>query len=74
MPGNLGNFPDTIVYMTKVPYLCAQILNKKSAFSPATVVFEKKKTNTNQQRIGCLVYPVITQIVNGPVEIMEELE
>jgi hypothetical protein len=25
----------------KEPFLCAQILNEKSAFSPATVVFEK---------------------------------
>ena len=28
------------VFQTKVPYLCAQIMNIKSAFSPATVVFE----------------------------------
>ena len=44
------------------PSLCAQILNEKSAFSPGTVVFEKYKTITNQERIGCLVYPEITQI------------
>ena len=25
----------------KVPHICAGILNEKSAFSPATVVFEK---------------------------------
>ena len=40
----------------------SQILNEKSAFSPGTVVFEKYKTITNQERIGCLVYPEITQI------------
>ena len=27
--------------MTKVPYLCARIMNEKSAISPATFVFEK---------------------------------
>ena len=37
----------------EVPYLSAQILNEKSAFSPATA---------NQQRICCLVYPESTQI------------
>ena len=44
------------------PSLSAQILNEKSAFSPATVVFESK-TNTNQERIGYLVYPEITQMI-----------
>ena len=45
----------------KGPSLYARILNEKSAFSPATVVFEKKDYYY-QERIGCLVYPEITQI------------
>ena len=34
---------------------------RKSVFSPATLSL-KIKTITNQQRIGCLVYPEITEI------------
>ena len=39
----------------------AQILNEKSAFSPATVVFEKYDYYQSTGN-GCLVYPEITQI------------
>ena len=31
----------SVVFQTKGSSLCAQILNEKSAFSPASVVFEK---------------------------------
>ena len=78
MHGNLGNFPDTFprynsVYDKGTIPLRSNSEQKIGFFSGHSCLW-KKKTNTNQQRIGCLVYPVITQIVNGPVEIMEELE
>ena len=37
---NILMFTSNNVYK-EIPYLSAQILNEKSAFSPATVVFEK---------------------------------
>jgi len=38
---------------------------RKIGFSPVPVKSLKNKTNTNQQRIGCLVYPENTQISEG---------
>jgi len=38
---------------------------RKIGFFPVPVKSLKNKTNTNQQRIGCLVYPEITQISEG---------
>ena len=45
---------------TKVPFFWDRILNDKSAFFPVTVIINK--TNTNENLIGYLVYPEITQI------------
>ena len=50
------------VYREQGPSLSAQILNEKSAFSPVIQLSLKNKTITNQQRIGCLVYPEITKV------------